>query len=237
VFHDDTRLASYRRTVWDNSRGTVVLEANSDEVNRAAGYLPSSVVTAEDAPVAVWWERLPGAAERWRVVRDGQPVDDVICPTHSSYEPPVVSANGQRVAYACASTADGQSEQVHVVHDGARHGPYGRVWGIALSPDGRRIAYGAEHVTPPPEGPSWFYVVDGKRGRMLFDQVFPPRFSPDGRHVAWVALRNRRLILFLDRQSYASSDDLIWAPTFALGKGLSWAVIRGQRISRVDVEY
>jgi hypothetical protein len=235
VMRGDTRLASYRRTLWDNSRGTPVIDFGDDELNRAAGFLPSSVVTASAAPVAAWWERLAGADERWRVVRDGQPVDGTICARHSAPEGPVISPDGTHVAYACGTAPETQPGQTYVIHDGTRYGPYADVWGIALSPDGRRVAFGADSGAP--DGPPWFYVVDGRRGRLQFDRVFPPRFSPDGRHVAWVAERRHRLVLFLDHQGYASSDDLVWAPTFALGKGLSWAVIRGRRISRVDVQY
>ena len=235
VFRGDTRLASYTRTIWNNGSGTSVFDIGSGELAHAAGISTSSVVTADAAPVAVWWERLAGDTERWRVVRNGQPVDGEICTRPWTLEPLVVSPDGAHVAYACHTTPDGQPDQPCVIHDGTGFGPYANVWGIALSPNGRRVAFGADSGAP--DGPAWFYVVDGKRGRLQFDRVYPPRFSPDGRHVAWVGKRHDRLILFLDQQGYASSHDLVFAPSFVLGKGLSWAVVRGRRISRVDVEY
>jgi hypothetical protein len=233
IFRGRTRLASYPRTI-ANSQGDTVF-GSVGERDQAAAFVPSSLAAAEAAPRAVWWERLPDLAERWRVVRDGQPFDGLVCPRYWDLEAPVISADGRHVAYACHTAAEGQpDDEVYVFHDGTRYGPYANVWGIALSPDGRRIAYAADSGaadTP------WFYVVDGRRGRPLFDKVFPPRFSPDGAHVTWVGKRNHRFLAFLDRHGVASSDDLIWPPTFKLGKGLSWAVIRGRRVSRLDVAY
>jgi hypothetical protein len=226
VFRGTARLASYPRTVAQ----TDALPGGGGDPS--AAFIPGTLVTAAAAPVAVWWERLPGIAERWRVVRDGAPIDGLICPRPWDAAPPVLSADGRHIAYAChTATDDGPQDEVYVFHDGTRYGPYANVWGIALSPDGRHVAFGAVNDT---NGDPWFYVVDGRRGRPLFDKVFPPRFSADSQHVAWVGKRKGRFVLFLDRHGCASSDDLIWPPTFDLGKGLSWAVIRGQRVSRVE---
>ncbi len=229
IFRGTERLASYPRTIVHNDSSPVTLGAGGDS---SAAFLPSSLVTAQAAPSAVWWERLPGAPERWRVVRDAEPIDGLVCPRPWDAAPPAISADGRHVAYACHTATDDRPEdEVYVFHDGTRYGPYANVWGIALSPDGNHVAFGAVDDT---NGAPWYYVVDGRRGRPLFDKVFPPRFSADSQHVTWVGKRNGRFLLFLDRHGRASSDDLIWPPTFNLGKGLSWAVIRGQRVSRVD---
>jgi hypothetical protein len=235
VFRDATRLASYPRSVAASSDGGLAFDA-SGALDAAASLVPDSLVTAESAPVAAWWERPAGAGAGWRVVRDGQPVDGQTCARYANDAPPTLSADGRHVAYACHSTPEDQPNQVYVVHDGKRYGPYANVWGITLSPDGRRVAFGADAGVPDAQRP-WFIVVDGKRGHLQFNRVFPPRFSPDGEHVAWIGQRDHRLILFLDHHSYASSEALVWPPTFKLGSGLSWAAARGRRVSRVDVRY
>lgn len=230
VKRGDTRLGSYAINVRDSRQSGVTFNFG-DLFKDRAGFVPSTISTAAAAPVAAWWVREPGDSERWHVVRDGKPESEV-CARYWSQEPPLLSADGKHLAYGCHRTAEGQPEQVDVIVDGRRFGPYTNAWGMAFSPDGTRFAFGADDGSA--ERP-WFYVVDGQPHGMKFDRVFPPRFSPDGRHVAWVAERKNRLVLFLDGDGYASSDDLLWAPTFDLGKGLSWAVLRGRRVSRVDI--
>ena len=235
IYRGEHRLASYPRNADHRaSDGPLVIDSALAD---AAAIVPHSLKTAHDTPVAAWWARDQGDPPVWRVVRDGVP-ESQACTQPLRDDSPVLSADGRHLAYACHTQAEGQPDQVLVVHDGQHFGPYADVFGVALSADGQRLAYIISDGSP--ERP-WSYLVDGKRHRLKFDEAYPPRFSADGRHVAWVAQRNRgsagpKLILFLDGNSYASSDQLIFAPTFALGTNrLTWVAQRGRNISRIEV--
>jgi hypothetical protein len=72
-------------------------------------------------------------------------------------------------------------ERVRVVHNGKAGSEYDAVSSLAVSPDGRRYAYGARGA----DG-TWRMVVDGvERGR--FEEVGAPGFSPDGAHLVFSA--------------------------------------------------
>ena len=75
----------------------------------------------------------------------------------------------------------GKGDEVEVVHNGRAGKPCAAVNSIALSPDGKRIAYGAL------EGGKWRVVVDGREGAP-FSAVRQVAFSPDGSHVAYQAM-------------------------------------------------
>src|SRR5262249_56333515 len=95
-----------------------------------ASIVASSIVSADDAPVAVWWERMPGAELRWRVVRDGQAIDGMICSSYWDTQPPVVTADGAHVAYVCPTPIETEVPlgRRWVVLDGRRFGPYIESW-------------------------------------------------------------------------------------------------------------
>jgi len=229
LFRDQTRIGSYRDNVVSPWHGGVAL-AFGDALQSSAAIASGSATVAAAAPVAAWWERTAGT-QRWRVTRNGTP-ERIDCARSWEAETPVLSADGRHVAYACATASSNQVEQTYVVADDRRYGPYANVWGIALSPDGEHVAYGAD------EGGSdtpWAYYLDGRARPLRFDRVWPPRFSADGKQVAWVAQKGERVFLFLNGDSYASSEDIIWAPRFNRNDVLTWAVIRGRRVSRVDV--
>ena len=235
VYRGDQRLASYpgnQARAGDGPRvdfGGVLAAAPSI----AAGSLSA----ASAAPVAAWWGRDAGAEPHWRVLRDGSP--ELVSCGRPTNDPPALSADGRHLAYACFDAPIDQASTVSVLHDGRRYGPYNDVWAVTISNDGRHVAFAADGGDP--QRP-WFYVVDGKRHRLRFDQAFPPRFSPDGAHVAWVAKRERgeprgaKFLLFLDGNSYASSDEVVSGPHFAADGTLSWAALRGKRLSRVEVK-
>jgi Tol biopolymer transport system component len=57
-------------------------------------------------------------------------------------------------------------------------------------------------------------VVDGQPGPD-YDVIFMPEFSPDGKHVAYVAKRGEKLLVVVDGQSGVEYDGLnIGAPSF-----------------------
>ncbi|MBF0327649.1 MAG: hypothetical protein HQL10_00655 [Nitrospirae bacterium] len=83
---------------------------------------------------------------------------------------------GKGVAYI--ESVDGQ---MRVVHNGKKGKLYQVVESnMALSPDGRRVAYGARL------GEKWFIVIDGNE-EGPFEEKGQPVFSPDSKHVAYEA--------------------------------------------------
>lgn len=98
----------------------------------------------------------------------------------------VFSARGGGVAFVVA-----QGDGFTVVHNGRAGERYAAVGTIALSPDGRRCAYGAL------AGGKWRMVVDGKEGS-AFSTVKAPVFSPDGSHVAYQAMAGELWHLVVD---------------------------------------
>ncbi|MDX2169131.1 MAG: hypothetical protein SF182_18830 [Deltaproteobacteria bacterium] len=233
VYRDDQRVASYNRNDAPPADGA---PARWDEALRdASAILGGSLISASDAPVIAWWGRDPGLVTRWRVLRDGVPLPQA-CKQPAYDTPPALSADGRHAAYACTLSQPGQPEQVIVVHDDRRYGPYPGVRGVALSPDGSRVAFATRVGAH-----DWSYVVDGRRYPARFRATDTPRFSADGRHVAWVGQRLRdgrapRFVLLLDGNGYASSERALIAPRFDAATGvLHWATARGRRIDRVAI--
>lgn len=107
--------------------------------------------------------------------------------TQSSPLRVVFGSRGAGVAWV-VERADG----LHVVHDGRPGRAVTTVDQISISPDGSRIAYGAQV-----DG-AWRMIVDG-------DVVVPssavedPVFSPDGRHVAYFASAGETKRVVIDR--------------------------------------
>ncbi len=85
----------------------------------------------------------------------------------------------------------------YVVHNGSAGGRYQSVGSVALSRDGRRIAYGAR------TNDKWRVVVDGKEGR-AYDGVGLPRFSSDGLHFLYDARVDEQWYLIVDEKKRVS---------------------------------
>jgi hypothetical protein len=103
-----------------------------------------------------------------------------------------------------AERADG----AHVVHDGRTHRAVTAVDQVVLSPDGTRIAYGAQV-----DG-AWRMVVDGEVG-VPSSGVENPVFSPDGRHVAYFAVAGETRRLVVDRAEGAERRRSVGEPIFS----------------------
>jgi hypothetical protein len=142
IYRDGRRMASYPASL------LAARPYMLDSCATATAIAAWSFVTAEQAPVAAWWERLEGSEERWRVVVDAKPVDDVVCDKPWLKQPPELSADGRHVAYACPVTRP--LARVLLVADGRRHGPYLDVWGYAWSDDGAHVVYGGAAEDAPP---------------------------------------------------------------------------------------
>jgi hypothetical protein len=86
---------------------------------------------------------------------------------------------------------EGLGDGFQVVHNGRAGKKYAAVGELALGPDGRRCAHGAQ------VGDAWRMVVDGTEGRD-FTEVQSPVFSPDGRHLAFLAKAGERWHVVVD---------------------------------------
>jgi hypothetical protein len=183
-----------------------------------AAIVPTSLVVAAEAPAAVWWERLAGGGERWRVVRDGEPVDDVTCSTHFAPQPPQVSPDGRHVAYVCI-----EANGVTAVVDGRRSVDFVKVSGVALSATGAHVAWSTTDAV----------LRDGVPLPDRWRAPSIPRIDANGAHVAWES----DATLVLDGRRIARFDEKLWGPSFDEPGRVAWVIRRGRRLVRLTVAY
>jgi len=237
VFRDGTRLASYPGSRPKSRTATQLFFGG--ECASAAMLVPDSVAIAAQAPVAAWWERVPGETERWRVVVDGKPVDDTVCGGYWDDPTPEISADGKHVAYPCRSADPLFPDRISIVADGGRRwGPYHDVWSMAFSDDGQHLAWDAVAYGGGAGDPDrqWQLWLDGVAFPRHVNALWHPRLSTDSRWVAWAALPayGARGILGVNRRQLGGFDDLLWGPTFIRPDAVSWIVRHGRRITRLE---
>jgi WD40-like Beta Propeller Repeat len=235
VFHDDDIWATYAAVQIPKTGYEVIDPTLLSKRTIVAG----SMVEAAAAPVACWWERMEGDAERWRVACNGEPIDDRICDYPFPDVPIAPAADGRSAAYVCRRNAplnpDGTLSGppvLWVIAAGEELGPHQFLWGVDLSADGRHYAYAAADTL----GETWFYVVDGQRYDGPWQQAFPPKLSPDGSAVVWAAGReeeSERLDLVLNGDIVARADLVMAPPLFDGNRKVQWAVRRGGSVRRV----
>jgi hypothetical protein len=231
MFRGDERLASYGQSIIPGS--TLFIGGQDTPANVVA----SSIVTAEHAPVAVWWEHMPGPEERWRVVRDGAAVDGMVCSSYWDTQPPVPSADGAHLAYVCPTPQEPSIPlgRRYVMLDGRRFGPYIETWTLGLAADGSRVAYGASEALPVRH---WRVFANGMPVSGVKDLVWRPRLSPDGAHVFWAGGPDPgRGTIAVDSRLVTRFDDLLYGPEFQTPGVATWVIRRGRKISRLDVRY
>ena len=228
---------------WGIYRNAVRLASYGASVVQSHPYPPTSCATvptvaawslgaAAKAPVVAWWERLPGSEDSWRVLVDGKPAGEMLCRNAWLKQPPELTADGRRVAYACAVREP--EERVFLLAGNARYGPYHDLYAYVWSEDGAHVAYAASDGSP--ERP-WRYYVDGEARSAAFSAVWRPRFEPGTTRLAWESLPEPggRGILGSGRRRMASFDEVVWGPEF-LGRGtVTWVIRRGRRLTRIDV--
>jgi len=223
VYRDGTRIASYPASML---LARPYLFTGCETVPTIAAWTFTG-----GGDVLAWWERLEGTAERWRVVVDGKPVDDVVCSTAWPKQPPEVSADGRHVLYAC--TVSEPEARVDVVADGRRYGPYLDVAAYGWSEDGTHVAYAA--AADESDRP-WAYYVDGTRRIGGFSAAWRPRLEPGTGRLAWEGMveDGGRGVLGVDGRRLASFDAVVWGPAFRTPGTVTWVVRRGRRLTRID---
>jgi hypothetical protein len=193
----------------------------------------TTVTAAEQAPVTAWWERQAGADGKWRVVVDGKPAADVACLRPWPHQPPQLAADGRSVAFPCVTRFDDHGEAIMVVHGEERYGPYPEVWALALSDDGRRLAYGAADGSL---DQSWAVYADGQQISPRYYAIWRPRFDPSARHLGWEAMLTAKgpNVLLLDGRRLGTFDDLVNGPLFDRPGEVGWVIRRKNRLARLN---
>jgi hypothetical protein len=231
VERDGERLVTYGHNLIP---GATILLADP---TTAASLVAISLVTAAKAPVAVWWERMAGQTEQWRIVRDGTPVDGVVCDHPWETQPPVLTDDGAHVAYVCPQPPElgFPLGRRYVVLDGRRFGQYVESWTLGLAADGSQVAHGAAESLPIM---SWRIFANGVPRSPAFELVWRPRFSPDATQVFWAAGPDRgRRSIGIDMRTVMHFDDILYGPDFADGRKATWVIRRGRKITRVTVSF
>lgn len=159
----------------------------------AGSLIPGSLVVSADRRHLMYAE---GDNQRQRVVVDGKAgpwFAGVLARTLA------LSRDGKRHAYGA-----GKGKLRFIVLDGAAQKPCDgiREGTPVFSPDGGRAAWGELRET------FWSMVVDGREG-WKFDELWPPVFSPDGKHVAYVTRTGPKMAVVLDSVMQAPHDDVI----------------------------
>jgi len=230
VYRGEKTLGSYLHNVWGGGSLRIMTFSEQKE---AAGILAFSLTAARDVPIAAWWERIAGKDDKWRVVKDGQPADNVLSTSFWDAQQPALSGDGMHVAYpAYVKPQAGGEDAIFVITDGNRLGPYKHVWGVKLASKGERLVYAGSDGA---KDRAWTFYSDGKPLGSKYDAVWAPEICPDGSHVVWLGTREGRVYFALDGSEVASGEKKLWGPSLDRSGNL-WAVLGDSvRAERVDV--
>jgi hypothetical protein len=83
----------------------------------------------------------------------------------------------------------------------------------------------------------WRVYRDGVPLSRSYRSIWPPRFSPDGRHVAWEASidRDGRGVVGVDGVEVSRFDGILSGPLFPAPDRVAWVMLRGRRVVRLDL--
>ena len=160
------------------------------------------------------------ADEGYRVVVNGNPGA-----VYDWVTQPAVSSDGTVVAYA----ADSEKQWFLVTGEKKSKVP-GPVGGVFLGVGEKTLGYWRAYGKGPDARQR--IVVDGREGQE-FAQVFEPKFSPDGKHVAYSARTpDDTWRIMVDERSYIVKD-LRWGPVFlSEGKEVGFGYRQGRELLR-----
>jgi len=230
VYKADKAISSYGMVVWGGG-GYATHWLGFDGSDTAAEIHARSLVIAKDAPIIAWWERPSGKDTLWHVVVDGKPADSINCEKFWSSQPPVLSCDGKRIAYAAKfASVDGKKTDVYVIVDGIKNGPYAHVWGICFSNDGKHFAYAASDGS---EGDAWSYYLDGKPFAHKYSSVYPPELSANGKHIAWKATRDKKQVLAVDGEEVGTMEGVLWGPEIQESGATNWIVSENNKVLKI----
>mgnify|MGYP005836506797 CR=1 FL=1 len=226
LYRNGTRLASFAHVL--SLGGQVAV--SFDPFRTAPTILANSLSSADNAPVLSWWEKVPGEEAKWRVVRDGQ-AEPFVCSHYWEFMPPMLSDDGRHVAYPCYRDLPVAPEVLaDFVTDSTRWGPFYSVWGVAFSPAGDRVAYAASLE---PRG-KWWYFIGGQAFPTAYEEAWRPRFTLDGKHLAWEGRWRGKVVAVIDGDSLYSFEAVLWGPEFPRPNTVAWVVRRGEKVKRVE---
>jgi len=164
------------------------------------------------------WAFLPGAPVARAQDTATGPVEKVVADlgTPAPNHPYIMrSPGGEGLAYRVGDS--------RVVHNGNVGKAYENAGLLALSPDGRHVAYRVEEKGPPFRA---FVVRDGTEGHQ-YEHTTQPAFSPDSRHLTYSAVRNRRWLIVTDGEEREVDDDYVMGVIFTSdGRHLVYGVKR-----------
>jgi len=230
VYKADKAISSYGMVVWGGGGYTAHL-LTFDGSDTSAAVQARSLVIAENAPVAAWWERPRGKDILWRVVVDGKPADSITCPYFWSAQPPILSRDGKHIAYAADfASAESEKSDVYAVIDGVKYGPYANVWGICFSDDAKHFAYAAS------DGKAWSYYLDGKPFAHKYSSVYRPVLSVNGAHIAWRATRDEKEVLAVNGEEVGITEEVLWGPDMQDSGVTMWVVHEGTKVFKVTAK-
>lgn len=226
VYKNSEVLETYLQNVWG---GGQLRTYKFGEYKTTQSIVAWSLTTAEESPTAIWWERLLGEEERWRIVKDGKPVDSIVCTDSWHSQRPVVSANGLHCGYvAITKASSSESKDIHTIIDGKKYGPYDNIWGITFTNDGKHFAY----LATEPNEKRWSVFLDGKPLSSKYESGSAPILSYDGVHIAWKEYRESKVAISMDGNELALEDKVVWGPRFEGTEKVSWIIIEDNRILR-----
>ncbi len=230
VYLDMTPVRAYAQNIWGGGSYQVITFSDFES---SASIFSYSLTAASDAPYAIWWERLEGDEDRWRIVKNGEPVDDILSVDYGSSRKPVISANGEHVGYpAFIASSTPEISDMYAVIDGKKHGPYDIVWGMAFSKRGTVYTYAAsqgEDALP------WLYYKNGEPISEKYSSVYLPKITDDGKHIAWKAEKDEQKYLAVDGHNLEFEGEIVWGPNF-IKKEAVWITQVGNEVLRNSVK-
>jgi hypothetical protein len=164
-------------------------------------------------------------------VRNGVAAGDETCDQYWKAQPVVLSNDGRHTAYYCFRLVPGTTGEGDVIVDGRHYGPFRGAFGLVFSDDGSRFAYGGWNGE---RQRGWTLYRDEQPVAGPFDNIWRPRFSSTGAHLAWEVQRDRSNLLGVDGRVLASFDDVLWGPEFMDAGYVSWVIRRGRNVRRLS---